>query len=131
MGGPSLRSGGLTIEILEVRQLNPLPHSQHERRRAQTIDTHPHIPRMQRLQLITCDRTIPIATKSMLNIGPSRDHTRQNHQPKREQSHPGDRAAKPKDLTVCDEDDGHVFEDGVDWNGEVLDRFGTGVDHRD
>lgn len=67
----------------------------------------------------------------MLDIGPSGNDGADHHQTKGEQSQGCDGAAKPKNLSVCDEDDGQVLEDGVDRDGQELKSPGTGVDHAD
>lgn len=68
----------------------------------------------------------------MLNIGPSSNNRTGDHQSEREQSQTGDsRTTKPEDLSVGDQDDGQVLEDGVDGNREKLQSLGTGEDHAD
>lgn len=71
------------------------------------------------------------AGERMLNVGPSRNDGAEDHQSEGEQGHGGDGAAEPEHLTVGDQDDGQVLEDGVDGNREVFERPGTGVDHAD
>ena len=60
------------------------------------------------------------ALKGVLNICPSCNDRAKDHQSKREEGHAGHRAAKPKNLTIGNQDDGQVFEDGVDRNREKL-----------
>jgi hypothetical protein len=65
----------------------------------------------------------------VLDIGPSSNDGAEYHHAEGQQGHGRDRAAKPQDLTVGDDNDGQVLEDGVDWDGEILQGLGSGVDH--
>jgi hypothetical protein len=67
----------------------------------------------------------------MLDVRPSRDDGTQDHESEGEKSHGCDRAAEPKNLAVGDQDDRQILEDGVDGNGQISERFGTGIDHSD
>lgn len=56
---------------------------------------------------------MPVALESMLNVRPSGDDGAENHEPKREERHSRDRSPKPQNLSVSDQDDCEIFEDGV------------------
>lgn len=65
----------------------------------------------------------------MLNICPSSNDGAEHHKAEREQSHSGDTTAtEPEHLSVGSNNDGHVLEYGVDWDGEVLQGFRSCVD---
>ena len=65
----------------------------------------------------------------MGDIGPCSNDGAEDHEAEAEQGHAGYGATEPEDLTVGDEDDCHVLEDGVDGNAEVLQRLAARVDH--
>lgn len=67
----------------------------------------------------------------MLNVGPRGNDGAENHQTEGEEGHVGDGATKPEDLTVGDQNDGQVLEDGIDGDGQELEGLGAGVDHAD
>ena len=67
----------------------------------------------------------------MLDVCPSRDDGTQDHKSEGEKSHGCDRAAEPKNLAVCDQDDRQILEDGVDGNRQIFESFCTGIDHSD
>ena len=67
----------------------------------------------------------------MLDVCPSRDDGTQDHESEGEKSHGCDRAAEPKNLAVCDQDDRQILEDGVDGNRQIFESFCTGIDHSD
>lgn len=72
-----------------------------------------------------------MARQGVLNVGPGGNDGAENHEAERTQSHGSDGASEPKHLSVCDQDDGQVLEDGVDGDGEELDGPGARVDHAD
>ena len=65
----------------------------------------------------------------MLNVGPGGNDGADNHQTEREQGHSSHGAAEPQDLTVGDEDDGQVLENGVHGDRKKLEGLGAGIDH--
>lgn len=67
----------------------------------------------------------------MLDVSPGGDDGGEDHEAEGEEGGWGDGAAKPEDLSVCDNDDGQVLKDGVDWDGEELEGLSGGVDHAD
>lgn len=69
--------------------------------------------------------------KSMLDVCPSRDDRTQDHESEGEKGHWCDRAAEPKNLAVCDQDNRQILEDGVDGNRQKFESFCTGIDHSD
>lgn len=67
----------------------------------------------------------------MLNVCPGRNDGAKNHQSERKESHWRNRASEPKNLSVCDQDNGQVLENGVDGDREELEGPGARVDHAD
>lgn len=127
-------AGRLTVEVLEVGELDPLAHAEHVGRRAEAIKHHPDVARIQCADLLgclTCLRIPAIRRQSMLNVRPSSNHAAQDHETKTQQGHTRDGAAEPQHLAVGDQDDGQVFKDGVDRDAEKLEGFGGSVDHAD
>lgn len=121
-----------TIKILEVGELDPLPHAQHVTRRTQTIDQNPDIPGIQRAQRLRLFRAaVAIRADGRADIRPSGNDARHDHETEREQRHGADGAAKPQHLAVGDQNDCQVFEDGVDGDAEELQGLGRCVDHGD
>ena len=122
----------LTVKVLEVGELDALAHAQNISSRAQAVEHHPEVSGVQgRHGLSGLLRSVTHARQSVLNVSPSRNNRTQHHQSEREESHWCDCATEPKNLSVCDQDDGQVLENGVDGNRKVLERPGTGVDHAD
>lgn len=117
-----------TVEILEVGQLYALAHAQHVRRGAQAVDQHPDVAGVQSGDLAG---GVTAALNGVLDISPSGDERAENHQAEGEEGQVGDRATKPEDLSVGNQDDGQVLEDRVDGDGEELKSLGSGVDHAD
>src|SRR2546421_10074083 len=72
-----------------------------------------------------------IRFKSMLDACPRRDDGTQADESKGEKSQWCDRAAEPKNLAVCDQDNRQILEDGVDGNRQIFESFCTGIDHSD
>jgi hypothetical protein len=117
-----------TVKVLEVGQLDALAHAEHVGRGAQAVDHHPDITSIQSGNLAT---GIAAALNGVLNVGPSGDDGAENHQTEGEEGHVGDGATEPEDLTIGDQDNGQVLEDGIDGDGEELEGLGAGVDHAD
>jgi hypothetical protein len=120
--------GVRTVKVLEVGQLDALAHAEHIGRGAQAVNHHPDIASIQSGNLAG---GVAAALNGMLNVGPGGDNGAENHQAEGKESHVGDGATEPEDLTIGDEDDGQVLEDGVDGDGEELESLGAGVDHAD
>jgi hypothetical protein len=120
----------LTVEILEIRELDSLPHAEHISGGAQAIHQHPNVTGIQRRHFGVCDGGIVVIVGNGIgDISPRGNNRAHNHEAKGEKSHASDLAAKPKNLAVCNEDNGQVLEDGVDGNAQELDGPGTRVDH--
>lgn len=122
----------LTVKVLEVGQLDPFPHAEHESSRAKAVQGHPDVPCVQSSNLLgrLAGNGIPsVCSQCMRNISPGSDDTTGNHESKGEESHSTNRSSKPQHLAVCDEDNGQVLEDGVYGNAEELQRFDRSVDH--
>ncbi len=117
-----------TVKVLEVGQLNTLAHAKHVGRGAEAIDHHPDVASIESGDLAA---GITAALNGMLDVGPGGDDGAENHQAEGEEGHVGDRATEPEDLTIGDQNDGQVLEDGVDGDGEELEGLGAGVDHAD
>jgi hypothetical protein len=87
----------LTVEVLEIRQLNPLPHPQYVSRTANTVEQHPHVARVERRDSLCC-LTALVTTEILqcvLNICPSRNDRAEYHQAEGEEGHARDGAAEP------------------------------------
>jgi hypothetical protein len=122
----------LTIKVLEVCELDALAHAEDISGRAEAVDQHPDIARVER-----CDLVGGLSSKSITGVGrqsvrdicPRSDDRAKDHQAEAQQSHVGDGAAEPEHLAICDQDNGQVLEDGVYGNAEELKRLAAGVDH--
>lgn len=121
-----------TIKILEIGELDALPHAQDVTRRTQTINQNPDIPGIQRAECLRLLRAaVAIRADGRADICPGGHDTRDHHETEREQRHGADGAAKPQHLAVGDQDDCQVLEDCVDGDAEELEGLGRGVDHGD
>jgi hypothetical protein len=78
-----------------------------------------------------CTCSVSHARQSVLNICPGCDDGAEDHQSERKESHGRDSTTEPKNLSVCDQDDGKVLEDSIDGNREKLEGPGARVDHTD
>jgi hypothetical protein len=122
----------LTVEVLEVGQLDALPHAQNIGGGAEAVEHHPQVAGVQGGHgLGSGFGRLAHAAQSVLDICPGRNDGAEDHQAKREESHRCDGASEPKHLAVCDQDDGQVLEDGVDGDREELERPCARVDHAD
>ena len=121
--------GPLTVIVLEVHLLDNLAHAQNVRGGAEHVHAHPRVTGVQGGDSIGSLGSVTDALDGGLDIGPSSNDGTEDHQTEGEQSHGGDAAAEPEDLTVGDDNDGQVLEDGVHGNGEELERLGAGIDH--
>lgn len=117
-----------TVEILEVGQLDSLAHPQNIGGSAETIDHHPNISGVQCRDPGGC---ITGTLNGMLNVGPCGDDGAHNHESKGEQGKTGDGATEPEHLTVGNEDNRQVLENGVYRNRKKLEGLGASVDHAD
>jgi hypothetical protein len=123
----------LTIKVLEVGKLNSLAHNQEKGGTADAVEQHPQVSSVQGRDGVgrrLCSMSHG-AAESMLDICPGCDNGAENHQTEREEGHGGDGATEPQHLSVCDENDSQVLEDGVDGNREKLERPSARVDHAD
>jgi len=73
----------------------------------------------------------PVSFNGSLDVRPRSNDGAEHHQTKREQGHGRDASTEPEDLSVGNDDDGQVLEDGVHGNREELERLGARVDHSD
>jgi hypothetical protein len=119
-----------TVKVLEVCQLDALAHAEDVAGAAEAVQGHPDVTRVQGGDLVAGGRA-GVAGESVLDICPCSDEGREDHETEGEEGGSGDAAAEPQNLTVGDQDDGQVLENGVDGNGEVLQRLGRRVDHAD
>lgn len=74
---------------------------------------------------------MPEVSQGVLDVCPSCDHRTENHEAEGEKRNAGHGAAKPENLAVGNQNDGEIFEDGVDRDREELESFGAGVNHDD
>jgi hypothetical protein len=124
----------LTVKVLEVGELDALAHAQHVRGRAEAVDQHPDVSRVESRDLVGC-----LASQSISGVGrecvgdvsPCRNDGAEDHKAEAQQGHACDGSAEPQHLAVCDQDDGQVLEDGVDGDAQELQRLAAGVDHAD
>jgi hypothetical protein len=123
----------LTVEILEVGQLDALPHAQNVGGGAEAVEHHPEVTRVQGGHGSTGGSVLDlaIAAQRMLDIRPSGNDGAHDHQAEGEESHMCDGASEPKHLSIGDQDDCQVLEDGVDGDREELEGPGARVDHAD
>jgi hypothetical protein len=122
----------LTVKVLEVGQLDALPHAQNVGCGAEAVEHHPEVAGMQsRHGLVAGLSSMAHAAQSMLDVCPCGNDGAQDHQSEREEGHGRDRASKPKHLSICDQDDCKVFENSVDGNREELEGPCARVDHAD
>lgn len=117
-----------TVKVLEVGQLDALAHAEHVGGGAEAVDHHPDVASIESGDLAA---GITAALNGMLDVGPGGNDGAENHQTEGEEGHVGDGATEPEDLTIRNQNDGQVLEDGVDGDGEELEGLGAGVDHAD
>lgn len=65
----------------------------------------------------------------MLNIRPSSNDRAENHKSEGKKGRGCDASSEPQNFSVCNDNDGQILEDCVDWDGKELERFSTGIDH--
>jgi hypothetical protein len=124
----------LTIKVLEVGELDALAHAQHVRGGAEAVDQHPDVAGVEGRDLVRC-----LASQSISGVGrervgdvrPGCNDGAEDHEAEAQQGHTCDGPAEPQHLAVRDQDDGQVFEDGIDGNAEELQGLAAGVDHAD
>jgi hypothetical protein len=124
----------LTVKVLEVGELDALAHAQHVRGRAEAVDQHPDVARVESRDLVGCLTSQGVAGVGRERVGdvrPCSNNRAEDHQAEAQQGHACDGAAEPQHLAVCDQDDGQVLEDGVDGDAEELQGLAAGVDHAD
>lgn len=109
------------VEVLEVGQLDSDSHEQHETGRGETVGEHPEVTQVHSVQILG-GLLLSAVTVGGKNRG-------ENHQKERAQGHGSDLTTEPQDLTVSDQDNGQVLEDRVDWDRQVSQGLGAGVDH--
>jgi hypothetical protein len=118
------------VKVLEVGQLDTLAHTENVGSGGQAVHKHPDVSSVESRESGSgLAGAVSVGSNGGVNVGPGGNNGRENHQSEGEQGHVGDGSTEPEDLSVGDKDDGQVLEDGVDGNGEVLNRLGTGVDH--
>jgi hypothetical protein len=71
------------------------------------------------------------AANSGLDVGPSGNDGAEHHQAEGQQGERSHAATEPEDLSIGNDDDCQVLEDGVDRDGEELEGLGARVDHAD
>ena len=121
----------LTVIVLEVHLLDDLAHAKHIRRGADDVHAHPRVSRVQGRESGRSLGRVGGAVNSGLDVGPGGNDGAEHHQAEGQQAERGDAAAEPEDLSIGDDDDCQVLEDGVDRDGEELEGLGARVDHAD
>jgi len=126
----NLENHELTVEVLEVGQLYPLSHAQDVGCSAEAVKHHPKISGIQRRDSAgSLAGSFSKACQGMLNIRPCCNDGAEDHQPKGEQGHRCDGSTEPEHLTICNEYNCKIFENGVHRNRKKLQRFCARVDH--
>lgn len=111
------------VEVLEVGQLDTDSHEQNKSSGCETVAEHPEVSQVQRVQVIST------LGGSRVTVG-GKDRG-EDHQKEGTQGHGSDGATKPQDLTVSNQNDSQVLENGVNWNRQKFQSLGRGVDHGD
>ena len=122
----------LTIEVLEVGQLDAFPHAQNVGSSADAIEHHPQVSGIERGNGVRgriCSISNP--SQRMLNIRPGRNDRAGNHQSEGKEGHWRDGTSEPQNLSICDQDDCEILEYSVNRDREELKRLGAGVNHAD
>jgi hypothetical protein len=65
----------------------------------------------------------------MFDVGPRGNDRAQNHKSEGKQSEASNGPTEPEHLSVGDEDDRQILENGVYRDREKLKRFGARIDH--
>lgn len=127
-----------SIPILKVHLLDDLAHAQEVRSSEEDVQAHPGVTSVQRGHLVSSigvgtaeGAATTVASKCVLDISPGSNDRAENHESEGEEGRWSDAAAKPENLSICDNDDGQVLEDGVNWDRQELKSLGAGVDHSD
>lgn len=120
----------LTIEILEIGQLDSLSHAQNVGGSAETVNQHPDVACVQGGNFLVGIRG-DTHLQGMLDIRPCCDERTHHHETEGKKNHVSNGAAEPKDLAVCNQDNGQVLEDRVDGNRQKLEGLCSGVNHAD
>ena len=107
------------VKVLEVGQLNSLSHEENEGGGREAVQGHPEVA------------DVEVHGAACVGVTVGGDDGGENHEDEGAERHWGDLTAKPQDLAVGDQDDGQVLENGVDWDGQVLQGLRGGVDHED
>lgn len=118
------------VEIAELGLLNTLAHAEDETGIGKTVSSHPEVADVE----ASISSGLTKLSGSRLgnrDIGPSSDDRRKNNKEERKEGHGADRTAKPDNLTVGNENDGNILEDGEDRNRKELHGLGSGVNHQD
>ena len=89
----------LTVEILEVGQLDALAHTQYVGGGAKAVDQHPEVTGIQGRDLA---RGVAAALNGVLDVSPGGNEGTEHHQAEGEESQRSDRSTEPEDLTVGD-----------------------------
>lgn len=109
------------VKVLEVGQLDSDSHVQHEGGGSETVGKHPEVSEVQTVHVFSSLGTSRVTVGSK-NRG-------EDHQQERTQSKVGNLTAKPQDLTVSNQNDSQVLENGVDRDRQVNQGLRGGVNH--
>lgn len=103
----------LTVNVLEVGELDALSLAQHVCRGTEAVHKDPDIAGVQYRQI---GGTAAAALDGMLDIGPSGHDRAEHNKTKGEQGQATDRAAEKQDFAIRGHDNRQVFENRVHWN---------------
>ena len=124
----------LTVKVLEVGELDALAHAQHVRGRAEAVDQHPHVARVESRNLVgslTSQSISGVGRECVRDVRPCSNDRAEDHQAEAQQGHACNGSSKPQHLAVCDQNNRQILEDGVDGDAEELQGLAAGVDHAD
>jgi len=117
-----------TIVILKVHLLDDLAHAQNVGSSAEHVHAHPCVTGVEGGESSGSLEGVS-AVNGGLDISPSGNDGAEHHQAEGQKSQRGNTAAEPEDLTISNDDNGQVLEDGVHGNGKELEGLGAGIDH--
>lgn len=109
------------IEILEVGQLDSDSHGQDESSAGKAVGKHPEVAGVHGSSILSGlgSRGVTVTSQD----------GGEDHQKERTQNHMGNLSTEPQNLTISDQDDSQVLEDGVDRDRQASQGSGAGVDH--
>lgn len=114
------------VKVAKVGQLDSLSHVQHKRRTGKAVGQHPEVANVESGHGVG---SVSRHGNGSRDITPSSNDGGHDHEHEGAECHAGDASAKPQNLTVGDQDNRQVLENGVDGDRQKLQSLGRGVDH--